>query len=212
MSLKKFWKIFLKGFTAIFPIGITMALLLWIYDSIETVFGFIITKVLGPQYYFPGLGVLIGVIFVFSVGVFMNAWIVQKIYDQGEQLLKRIPLVKTLYGSVRDLMNFFSSTSNDMGGSVVSVQFSGFTALGLITRQDFTGLPAGMATDGQVAVYIPMSYQFGGFTILVARSQITFIDMSIEQAMRFIVTAGMQGQQAAVSGQKQNVPTDIRTE
>jgi uncharacterized membrane protein len=122
----------------------------------------------------------------------MNAWIVQKVSSWGESLLKRIPLVKTLYGSVRDLMSFFGSSNQQMGGGVVIANWNGMKVLGLVTRKRFDELPQGIGqTEQEIAVYVPMSYQFGGFTFIVPVSQVTYIDMSIEEALRFAVTAGM---------------------
>jgi uncharacterized membrane protein len=63
--------------------------------------------------------------------------------------------------------------------------------IGFITREDFGDLPVGIGGDDAVAVYLPMSYQIGGFTTMVPRSAVQPVDMSIEQAMRFAVTAGM---------------------
>ena len=63
--------------------------------------------------------------------------------------------------------------------------------IGFITRDEFGELPPGIRDDDTLAVYFPMSYQIGGFTMMVPRLAVQPIDMSIEQAMRFVVTAGM---------------------
>ncbi len=63
--------------------------------------------------------------------------------------------------------------------------------LGLVTRQSFEDTPAGMGDEHSVAVYLPMSYQIGGFTLILPRDQIEPIDMSIEDGLRFALTAGV---------------------
>jgi len=183
-------KIFLKGLMAILPIAITLTLVIWMLDAIERTFGYVIKAIIGPQHYYPGSGIIVGLIFVFIVGLIMNAWIVQKIYTYSDSVLKRIPLVKSLYGSICDMMNFFKARKE--GGEVVMVTISGNKVLGLVTRDTFYDLPSGIGTTGEIAVYVPMSYQLGGFTLIVPKSSVTKIDMSIEKAMRFAVTAGMQ--------------------
>jgi uncharacterized membrane protein len=115
------------------------------------------------------------------------------VFRWGEQLVERIPLVKALYGSVRDLMGFFSNSDEETTRQAVMVTVGNtpLRLIGFITREDFSDLPVGIGGDDDVAVYLPMSYQIGGFTTMVPRSAVRLVDMSIEQAMRFAVTAGM---------------------
>lgn len=183
-------KIFLKGLMAVLPIAITLTLVIWILDAIERVFGFVIKAIVGPTHYYPGSGIIVGLVFVFIVGLIMNAWVVQKIYSYSDAILKKIPFVKSLYGSVCDMMNFFKAKKE--GSEVVMVTFQGNKLLGLVTRDTFSDLPKGVGQDGEVAVFIPMSYQLGGFTVILPKNAVTKVDMSIEKAMRFAVTAGMQ--------------------
>ena len=90
-------------------------------------------------------------------------------------------------------MGFFSGSNKPTMSKAVMVAVgnTGLRFIGFITREDFGDLPTGMGGDDTVAVYLPMSYQMGGFTTMVPRSAVQPIDMSIEQAMRFAVTAGM---------------------
>ena len=77
---------------------------------------------------------------------------------------------------------------------MVSVPDSHIRMLGLVTREDFAALPDGMDDGQTVAVYLPMSYQMGGYTIFADKANIRAVNMSIEEAMRFIVTAGVSTQ------------------
>jgi uncharacterized membrane protein len=79
---------------------------------------------------------------------------------------------------------------------VVSVQYPGtqMKLLGFITRTDFSDLPQGVAGADDVAVYLPMSYQVGGYTVIVPRAQVTAIEMARDEAMRFVLTAGLTAQ------------------
>jgi uncharacterized membrane protein len=63
--------------------------------------------------------------------------------------------------------------------------------IGFITREDFKDLPKNLGDKDKVAVYLPMSYQVGGFMVIVPKSRITIVDMSIEEAMKFALTAGL---------------------
>jgi hypothetical protein len=111
----------------------------------------------------------------------------------GEKFIGRIPLVKTVYGAVRDLLGFFSQPGSDRAVSkVVIVTFgtSDMRAVGLLTRERFEDLPQGLGGEGYVVVFFPYSYQVGGLTMIVPRQSVQSLDMRLEDAMRFIVTAG----------------------
>jgi len=67
--------------------------------------------------------------------------------------------------------------------------------VGLVTRETFEGLPSDMANESEIIVYIPLSYQIGGLTVVVPKSSVRYIDMSVEEGMRFCMTAGMLNHQ-----------------
>lgn len=189
--LKVLKKTFLNGLIALLPIIITIALIVWTLGFIENFFGYIIRAIIGDENYIPGLGIILGLIMVFLAGAILNAWTIKKLYHRAEELLKRIPFIKTLYGSVRDLMNFFGDKERKKGSMVVMVTIGNTRLMGIVTKENFEDTPQGLGVVGEVAVYLPMSYQIGGYTIFIPRSQIHPINMSIEEAMRFTVTAGM---------------------
>ena len=184
---------FVKGLAAVLPIVVTLYLLYWLAGVAEAVLGGILGKIL--PFYFPGLGIIFGVVGIFMVGVMLNAWVVRKLFDWGESLMHRIPLVKIMYGAVQDLMQFFTSGSAGRGRQVVMVTVSlgdvQARLVGMVTREDFESLPPGVGGPDEIAVYLPMSYQVGGYTVMVPRESVQPVDMSIDQAMRFAVTAGM---------------------
>ncbi len=191
--MKMVTRIFVKGLAAVFPIAVTIYVLYWLGGTAESLLGRGLKMFISDSLYWPGMGLVAGIALVFAIGVLMNAWLFRKLVGCGERFLERIPLVKTLYGSVRDLMGFFSgSDKKAMRKAVmVTVGNGSLRFIGFITRENFHDLPAGIGGDDTVAVYLPMSYQIGGFTTMVPRSAVQPIDMSIEEAMRFAVTAGM---------------------
>lgn len=185
---------FIRGLLAVTPIVITVAIIVWLYNTIEDFVGGLYLEFISDRYYFPGLGVLIALVLIFLVGIVINNWLIRKIYIGFEKLLHRLPLVKTLYRSIVDLMSFFKGNSKMSDSRVVMVQFQGTKVMGLVSRQNFDDLPKGIGEEGEVAVYIPMSYQIGGLTFIVPKSSVQAIDMGIEEGLRFAATAGMPGQ------------------
>ncbi|MCH9634536.1 MAG: hypothetical protein S4CHLAM7_12890 [Chlamydiae bacterium] len=185
---------FVRGLLALTPVAITFAVLIWLYNLIENFVGGLYKRYIGEQYYFEGLGVLIVFALIFLVGIIINNWLMRKIYSGFEKLLDKLPFVKTLYRSVVDLMSLFKGNSQMKESRVVMVLYQNSKVLGLVSRDSFEDLPKGVGQEGEVAVYIPMSYQIGGFTVIVPKSMIQPIDMGIEEGLRFAVTAAMPGQ------------------
>lgn len=183
-------RIFIRGLLAITPLAVTVALVIWIFSALEKTFSYPLRSVIGP-YYFPGLGILVALVFIFFIGTIINNWLIQKIYSLGDQVLRKIPFIKTLYNSISDVTSFFDTSQKDRLGQVVSFEVQGIQALGFITREVAEDASDKLQTSDQVAVYVPFSYQIGGFTFLIPRKQIQKVEMSVDEAMRFILTAGI---------------------
>jgi len=192
--MKRLSAIFLQGLIALLPLGVTVLVLFWLGSAAERTLGPGIRWVLRDGWYVPGMGVLAGLAFTLFLGLLVNLWGVPQLIRLGEKLIGRIPLVKTIYGAVRDLLGFFAK-SGGLGAmnKVVMVSFgdTGIRVVGLLTRETFGDLPPGLGGEEDVAVYVPYSYQIGGFTLIVPRRQIQPLDMRLEDAMRFVVTAGV---------------------
>jgi uncharacterized membrane protein len=141
------------------------------------------------------MGLVAGVAAVFLFGLALNAFLVRRLVDLGESTLNRIPLVKTLYGSLKDFIGFFAAKKEAQFNQVVTVEltFGGLPMrlLGFVTRSDFKGLPEGIGGEDEIAVYLPLSYQIGGYTVIVPRAAVKPVDISTHRAMGFIVTGGM---------------------
>jgi len=199
--MKLIAKLFLRGLVAILPLGITIYILYFLGKGAETVLGGLIQRLLPEGLYIPGMGVISGFLVILLTGILLQAWFVRGFFRWGEQIIQQVPLVKSIYNSVRDLMEFFDTSKKKKFNKVVMVKFPHTDArlMGLATREDFQQLPEGIGTKETVAVYLPMSYQMGGFTVMVPKSQIEQIDMSIEEAMRFCLTAAMSTEKKDVS-------------
>jgi uncharacterized membrane protein len=176
-----------KGLFALAPLVITFALLRWLYRFLESVFGSLLELVVGTQWYFPGLGIIMALVCLVIVGYLLDYLLIQKIYFLGEKLLVKIPLVKTLYSSLRQFMTFFNSDGKNMG-QAVRVKVAGHHMLGIMTRDN---LNLSLAPPQEVSVFLPMSYQMGGFTILVNKQDVEVLNMNVEEVLKFAVTAGV---------------------
>ena len=189
---KSISKILLTGFITLLPIVLTIYLLYWIAVTSEHVMGNALRFVLPDATYFPGMGMIAGLVVVFLVGLMMNAYVVRQLFAFGEQLLYHLPLVKTVYRAFRDFFDFFSPKKEQFG-QVVAVNFNGMELIGFITQENPERLPESFRDRDCALVYLPMSYMVGGYTLLVPRNELRTLKMSMEEAMRFALTAGITG-------------------
>jgi len=192
---KKTLKTIVRGLVPVLPLAVTLYALWWLSSGAESVFGGPI-HTLFPKIYVPGMGIIVGLIVVIGVGVGTRIYIGQRMLAWGNHLVERIPLAKTLYGAMKDLLGLFSGEKKSFS-RVVLLTLPGTTArvLGLVTREDFTEIK-GYPPD-VIAVYMPLSYQMGGFTLFVPRDSVETVEMSVEEALRFAITAGVSGKIAA---------------
>lgn len=183
-------KTLLRGLIGLAPVVICVVLIGWIIKQLDWIFGQPMVWIFGPKANFPGVGVLVGLSILFVFGLILNNWMMQHIYNAFERVLKRIPLLKTIYTSVTDLMSFFNQGDKKEKGSVVIAEFQGVKMLGLVTRETFDDLPNGIGTEDEIAVFFPFGYQIGGLTMILPKSAVKQTDMTIEKGLRFSVTAG----------------------
>ena len=185
-------KTLLTGFITLLPMVLTLYLLYWLGISSEEVLGNALRYVLPKNTYFPGLGMFAGLTVVFIVGLMMNTYLIRKLFSFGEQVLYRLPLIKPIYRAFRDFFDFFSPDKEGLG-QVVSITLNGMELVGFVTQEDQQRLPPSFRDRDSVLVYLPMSYMVGGYTILVPRSDLRPLKMTRDEAMRFVLTAGITG-------------------
>ena len=123
---------------------------------------------------------------IYLLGLLTHVWVFRWVMEVLEKLFARLPVVRTIYESVRDILRLFSGDSAQMG-QVVRYRVPGTTADLLGIRTSLA--PRGAGEKGKVSVYLPMSYQFGGFTLYVPADAIEPVDMSVEEALKIAATA-----------------------
>lgn len=189
MDLRKHGKVLLNGIIVVAPAIITLYVVvrgvLWldvgVRRGLEAVWG----------RSFPGLGVLVGVVGIYVVGLLARTWLLRLPIRLAEAVVDRIPLVKSLYSSVRDLLQFLGGTEAESRGRpcVVRDTEGQIHMLGLVTQEH----PGRFLPDeGRVAVYLPMSYQLGGYTVYLPPERVEELpDVSVEELLKLCLTAGI---------------------
>lgn len=186
-------KLFLKGLVVVIPVTLTLAILWWVAASAERLLGAVLKFVLPTGWYVPGMGLIAGLALVALIGLLSHVLIFQKLFNLGETILHRLPLVKTIYTAIKDFIDYLNPDKKNEMGKVVMVQLPGqaFQLLGFVTREQFDDLPFIPAAEDPVAVYMPMSYQIGGYTLFLPRSCLTPLDIPFEQGMKLVLTGAV---------------------
>jgi uncharacterized membrane protein len=186
-------KLFLKGLAVVIPVTLTLAILWWFARTAEQFFGQILVQLLPEGWYLPGMGLVSALAITVLVGLLTHVLIFQKLFDFGDALFHRLPLVKTIYSALKDFIGYLSPDSKVAASKVVLVHLPGqeFEQIGFVTREDFSSLPFTPTVDEPVAVYLPMSYQIGGYTLFLPRSCLTPVNLSFEEGMKLVVTGAV---------------------
>jgi uncharacterized membrane protein len=147
------------------------------------------------------MGLLLGIVGIFLLGFLVSQRGMGKLLSLVELPFTNLPVVKSIYSSLKEFADYFSpQRSKSAQQMVVILRMPGqpLEVVGLVTRQGVDDLPAGFLQGDRVAVYLPMGYMIGGYTVFVPRDWVQPIDMSVEEAMRatlfaFMSTAGNDG-------------------
>lgn len=193
--LKALSRILLTGLLTVLPVIVTLAVLGWLAGTLESVLGGILEWLLPEGMYGTGMGFAAGVLLVFAVGVVMSSWLAQRLFGFFERAVLRLPVINTLYGAVKDMLALFSPDKERQFGAVVAFCLPGTEArlVGFVTCDSTGEWPGGLGGPDTVAVYLPMSYQIGGYMLLLPRDQLEEVDMPVADALRLTLTAGVTG-------------------
>ncbi len=184
----------LTGLFTILPVVLTAYFLYWLAVSAENVLGDAIRLFLPESLYWPGMGVIAGLLVIFLIGLLMSAYVAQRLLDQAEQLLYRVPLIKSIYRALRDFLDFFSPGQKREFEQVVAVSLgNGMEVIGFVTQASPEHLPEDFCETDNILVYIPMSYMIGGFSVFMPRAAVRPIRMNMDEAVRFTLSAGITG-------------------
>ena len=185
----------MSGLVTVLPLALTVYVIWWVVHTLEEWLrrALIALKIVSPEHYWPGLGLIAGFLLLLAVGSLVNAYAGKIFLKYWNDFLGRIPFVKTLYGGFRDVVSLLPSGSGEKRDlqRVVLAHFGAVRAIGFVTREDVPEVLNDHGGHEWVTVYFPMSYAFGGYTVYVPRSQVQALDISVEDAMRLAITAGL---------------------
>lgn len=184
--MKKINQTFFRGLIVVLPITLTFYLLYWASAKAEGLFGSVVLWAVGQEFYWPGTGIVLTLLFIFLVGLLAHGYLTGRIFSWFMKKLEEFPLIKVIYNPLKDLMALLPGRSDrETHQSVVLVEYGGVKVMGLVTRDHLEELPG----VHLISVYVPFSYMLGGLTLLVDPAKVQKIDIPVDQAIKLQVTA-----------------------
>ena len=179
---------FIAGFFVTVPLFISVAALIWIFGIVDGATTPIYDRLLGRR--IPGLGVLTTAVVIVLVGAFARNVIGRRVLQRGETWLLRVPVFRTIYAPVKQLISAFSPDNAAGFKRVVMVEDPrrGW-ALGFLTKE--FSIDRGNGPEPLLAVYVPTNNLYLGDVVIVERSRALFPDISVEDGIRIFLTGGM---------------------
>jgi uncharacterized membrane protein len=170
------------------PLFISVAAIIWVFGVVDGLTTPLYDRVLGRR--IPGLGTLTTAMAIVLVGAFARNVIGRKVLQRGEAWLLKVPVFRTIYAPVKQLIVAFSPDNESGFKRVVMVEDAGRGfVLGFLTRE-FT-IDRGRGPEPLLAVYVPTNHLYLGDIMIVERERATFPDITVEDGIRIFLTGGM---------------------
>ena len=182
---------FIAGIVVSIPIGITLYLTLFVIRVSSK----LIPKEINPNNYLPfdipGLEILIALLFITFIGWLSLSFLGKKFFDLFNNILKKIPILRTIYSAIGQMTESFTKTDNKQK-SVVLLEYprKGVWAVGFATKEN-TGIIKDAVKEDLINVFVPTTPNpTSGFLLMVPKKDLIYLEISFEQASKFIVSAG----------------------
>ena len=198
MNKHRLYQYFFRGLITFLPLALTVYVLVLFVTWTESLAMMMVRPITG-DFYLPGLGIALSAVLIVGLGMLVSRPETGRLLSLVELPFTNLPVVKSIYSSLKNFADYFAPHTDAPSQQVVLLRMPGnaMGIVGLVTRQSMDGLPAGLSElEDQIAVYLPMGYMIGGYTVFVPRAWVTPVDMSVEEAMRMALIAYMASNRA----------------
>lgn len=178
--MRRLLAFFLRGLVVVTPLAVTVYI---VWFTLKTIDGWLNLRI-------PGLGLLITLAMITLVGFLASTVITRSAFRAIENMLNRLPFVRLLYTSTRDLLSAFVGKHKRFDRPVLVEVANDVSIFGFVTQDALTNLPD---AAGEVAVYCPQSYNFAGQLLVVPTSRVTPVTAASADVLAFIVSGGVTG-------------------
>jgi len=180
------------------PIVVSVQFLLWLARTVELQLKPVVELLLPPDRYFPGLAVLLFLVGAFVAGVLTRHVLMRRIVTLLERWLAKMPVIGSIYPIVRQLTDMLADRGANQNNKVVLVDLPGGQgqAIGLVMLQGGKDKAEWLPVESDL-VYLPMSYQMGGYSLVLPRSRQTPLNLKTGEALQMVIMAGIAQRQPA---------------
>lgn len=188
-KLKNFLKKnFFTGLLVLVPLGVTIYVLRGLLGWIDNILGDLPGSIIGLR--FPGLGIITLILFILFIGTISTNYFGNRIVRYWEDMMQKVPLVRGVYSTVKQVMETFSIKHNFHGVALVEYPRKGCFSIGFVTG-DVAGESVGLAGKYQT-VFVPTTPNpTAGFLLVLPEAEVGHLDMSVEEGMKFIISLGL---------------------
>ena len=182
----------LRGLLLLVPLVVTLQFIFWLVTTIEAALKPLFELLLPGGWYVPGLAVFLFLVMAFVLGLMTRNVLLRKTLEITERWMTKLPVVGSIYPVVRQVTDLLSGKTNSQSGSVVLVTLpDGDTqVIGIVTRPADGQRQDWVPADSEM-VFVPMSYQMGGFTLVLPRTQLQPLNMTAGEALQMAIMGGI---------------------
>ena len=192
--MKAIIKSFINGLLTIVPIILVIYILVRVFNFLDSILGNVLKPYM-KQDYIPGVGILATLVLITFLGWLSTRFFTGKIINLIDRLLERIPFVKTLYTVIKDTFQSFLGEKKSFSKvALVTMPGTSMKVIGFVTSEEVEEVIHSL--KDHVAVYVPQTFQVAGFTFLIPKEEIEWLDIKPEEAMKFVLSGGVSSSKA----------------
>ena len=195
--LSKLRKYFFSGLLAFLPLALSVFLFIWVIGFADGLLGKYIDPLMKQHlgFYVPGLGLILGLLCIILIGFIATRYFGRKIQETIEKLFLRLPFFKQVYPAVKEIASFFFSRGKLKFKTVVLFEYprKGVYSFGFLTSAASLRINSQIKGHGELCnVFLPSAPgPLTGFVMIVPKKDIIFTDITVEEAVRFIMSGGV---------------------
>lgn len=197
---------FIAGFFVTVPLFISVAAFIWLFGVVDGLTTPLYDRLLGQR--IPGLGILTTALVILAAGATATNVIGKRFLQKGEGILMKVPVFRTIYAPVKQLVAAFSPDNEFGFKRVVMLEDKQGLALGFLTKE-FT-VERGRGPEPMLAVYVPTNHLYLGDIVICERDRASFPDISVEEGIRIFLTGGMALPSRVGESKGEGTPKDFR--
>jgi uncharacterized membrane protein len=183
---------FFAGLLVLIPIIFTLLIIIWFYHFVDSLLGFLYDNVLG--YHIPGLGFISAMVLIFIVGVISTNVFGRKVIESFEKIILRIPVFKSIYTAIKQLVDAFSPGSKGSSFKrfvIVEYPRPGVYVFGFLTKESITRAGKDGSESPLRAVYIPTNNLYLGEIALFKNEDVFYTDIPVDEGIKIILSGGI---------------------